>query len=132
MGDININHLKDVDAAEQNFLTILQTEPDNVQANHNLCVVYVERGDLYRAEKCLVAAVQLAPHEEYIQQHLQIVRTRIRKAQEVCTLYAACTELCTVRLCTVSHFVRPCKTHRVPCRVVIGHIVTLVASEDIQ
>lgn len=50
-----------------------------MQGLHNLCVVYVERGDLLRAEKCFIRATQLAPHEEYIQRHLKIVRQRIQK-----------------------------------------------------
>lgn len=89
MGDINMNSLNDINAAEQNFLKILDTEPRNVQANHNLCVVYVERGDLHRAEKCLSETLQLAPQEDYIKQHLGIVRNKIRLAEQVshCELY---------------------------------------------
>ncbi|KAI0217673.1 Protein O-mannosyl-transferase TMTC3 [Lamellibrachia satsuma] len=82
MGDINMNSLNDINAAEQNFLKILDTEPRNVQANHNLCVVYVERGDLHRAEKCLSETLQLAPQEDYIKQHLGIVRNKIRLAEQ--------------------------------------------------
>lgn len=66
----------------QNFKKILETEPQNVQANHNLCVVYVEQGDLYKAEKCLSDTVKLAPHEAYIQDHLNIVRNRIQLAKQ--------------------------------------------------
>jgi Flp pilus assembly protein TadD len=82
MGDININHLKDLDAAERNFETILKEDPQHVQARHNLCVVYVERGDLLRAETCLADVLHLAPHEKYIEQHLAIVRNRIKKQQQ--------------------------------------------------
>ena len=78
-----MNSLKDIDAAERNFLTILQTEPSNIQANHNLCVVYVERGDLYRAEKCLSETLKMAPAEDYIKQHLGIVRNKIHAAEQV-------------------------------------------------
>ncbi|CAI9741904.1 protein O-mannosyl-transferase TMTC3 [Octopus vulgaris] len=78
MGDININILKDLDGAEKNFLTILMNEPGNVQAIHNLCVVYVERGDILKAEKCLQHAHRLAPSESYILQHLNIVRNKIK------------------------------------------------------
>lgn len=53
MGDINVNVLKKLDDAEKNFARVVELEPDNVQAHHNLCVVHVERGDLIRAEKCL-------------------------------------------------------------------------------
>ncbi|XP_064628448.1 protein O-mannosyl-transferase TMTC3-like [Lineus longissimus] len=82
MGDINVNHLKDIDAAETNFRKILEYDPYDVQANHNLCVVFVERGDLMRAEKCLVYALSLAPHEDYIKNHLNTVRNRIYHAQK--------------------------------------------------
>lgn len=53
MGDINVNVLKKLDDAEKNFARVVELEPENVQAHHNLCVVHVERGDLIRAEKCL-------------------------------------------------------------------------------
>ncbi|XP_012940074.1 protein O-mannosyl-transferase TMTC3 [Aplysia californica] len=82
MGDINVNVLKDLDAAEKNFNTILARDATNVQALHNLCVVYVERGDLLRAEKCLVQAAQLAPKAEYIQNHLRIVKSRIAEIRK--------------------------------------------------
>ena len=65
------------------MLLLFQTEPSHVQATHNLCVVYVEKGEMYRAEKCLVAATQLAPGEEYIKQHLDIVRKRIMRYEQV-------------------------------------------------
>lgn len=46
---------------------------------HNLCVVYVERGDLIRAEKCLSQVHSLAPDEQYIIKHLNIVRTKLNE-----------------------------------------------------
>ncbi|KOB68866.1 Uncharacterized protein OBRU01_17579 [Operophtera brumata] len=58
------------------YLRILELEPDNVQALHNLCVVAVERGELAVAERCLARAAALAPHELYIQRHLAVVRAR--------------------------------------------------------
>lgn len=51
----------------------------NIQGLHNLCVVYVERGKLAQAHSCLEHAHQLAPTEDYILRHLQIVQTRISK-----------------------------------------------------
>ena len=83
MGDIFINHDRDLAAAEACFRKILEVEPDHVQARHNLCVVYVEQGDLARAETCLVEVSQLAPHETYIQQHLNIVRRRLYTGSQV-------------------------------------------------
>lgn len=80
MGDINVNNLKNLDAAEKNFNLVIELEPLNVQAHHNLCVVYVEKRDLFRAEKCLSRVHNMAPNEEYIFNHLQIVRTRINDA----------------------------------------------------
>ena len=66
----------------QNFLAILKAEPDNVQANHNLCVVYVEKGDLLRAEKCLQHTLTLNPNADYVQNHLNIVRSRIQQIRQ--------------------------------------------------
>lgn len=60
----------------QCYRRILELEPDNVQALHNLCVVAVERGRLAVAEDCLARAAALAPHEHYIQRHLAVVRAR--------------------------------------------------------
>lgn len=77
LGDIYINNIKDLDAAESCYRRILQLDPENVQGLHNLCVVYVERGELLRAESCLAQAQQMAPHEDYIGRHLKIVRSRI-------------------------------------------------------
>lgn len=61
----------------QCFEKVLYTEQDHVQARHNLCVVYVERGELLRAEQCLTDVLMLAPREEYIRNHLSIVGTKI-------------------------------------------------------
>lgn len=63
----------------QCYKKILELEPENVQGLHNLCVVYVERGNLLEAEKCLQRVHALAPDEDYIARHLQIVQTRISK-----------------------------------------------------
>jgi len=83
MGDIYINHDRDLKAAEACFRKILEVEPEHVQARHNLCVVYVEQGDLQHAETCLVAVSRLAPNEAYIQQHLNIVRRRLHTGSQV-------------------------------------------------
>nr|CAD7590584.1 unnamed protein product [Timema genevievae] len=81
LGDIYINNIKDLDAAENCYKRILQLDPENIQGLHNLCVVYVERGNLLRAEACLLRAHQLAPSEDYVLRHLNIVQTRIHKMQ---------------------------------------------------
>ncbi|XP_076343835.1 protein O-mannosyl-transferase Tmtc3-like isoform X2 [Tachypleus tridentatus] len=78
LGDIYINHVRDLHAAEECYKRILDMEPTNVQAVHNLCVVHVERGHLQKGEQCLVQAAELAPKEEYIQRHLQIIRSRMQ------------------------------------------------------
>lgn len=64
---------------EQCYRKILELEPENVQGLHNLCVVYVERGNLIEAENCLKRVHILAPDEDYIVKHLQIVQSRINK-----------------------------------------------------
>ncbi|XP_050093554.1 protein O-mannosyl-transferase Tmtc3 [Anopheles aquasalis] len=82
LGDIYINNIKDLDAAENCYKRILQLDPINIQGLHNLCVVYVERGKLVQAQACLSHAHQLAPGEEYIGRHLQIVQTRINRLRQ--------------------------------------------------
>lgn len=76
-GDILMNQKKDILGAKKCFEKILEMDPNNVQGKHNLCVVYFEEKDLLKAERCLVETLALAPHEEYIQRHLNIVRDKI-------------------------------------------------------
>ncbi|KAG0699039.1 Transmembrane and TPR repeat-containing protein [Chionoecetes opilio] len=83
LGDIYINNIKDLDAAEKCYERILAVDPGNVQGLHNLCVVYVERGELQAAETCLSRAHIMAPHEDYILRHLKIVRTRLAKLSQM-------------------------------------------------
>ncbi|EFA01829.1 protein O-mannosyl-transferase Tmtc3 [Tribolium castaneum] len=79
LGDIYINNIKDLDAAENCYRRILELDPENIQGLHNLCVVHVERGKLLEAQACLEKAHQLAPGEDYVLKHLQIVKNRIAK-----------------------------------------------------
>lgn len=67
----------------QCYERILAVDPGNVQGLHNLCVVYVERGELLTAESCLSRAHVMAPHEDYILRHLKIVRTRLAKFSQM-------------------------------------------------
>ncbi|KAK9952285.1 hypothetical protein ABG768_018135 [Culter alburnus] len=76
-GDILMNHRKDTLGAKACFERILNMDPSNVQAKHNLCVVYFEERELQRAERCLVETLAMAPHEEYIRRHLTIVRNKM-------------------------------------------------------
>lgn len=82
LGDIYLNNLHDVEAAEKCFEKVIQSDEEHVQGRHNLCVIYVEQGNLLRAERCLVEVAKLAPHEEYIRSHLNIVRARILEHQQ--------------------------------------------------
>ncbi|UYV70810.1 TMTC3 [Cordylochernes scorpioides] len=82
LGDILVNHIKDLDSAQECYEKILALEPTNVQALHNLCVVFVERGVLNQAEQCLTRAVALAPNEVYIQKHLRIVQARFHRLRQ--------------------------------------------------
>ncbi|XP_017781119.1 PREDICTED: transmembrane and TPR repeat-containing protein CG4050-like [Nicrophorus vespilloides] len=79
LGDIYINNIKDLDAAENCYRRILELDPANIQGLHNLCVVHVERGKLLLAQSCLERAHRLAPSEDYVLRHLQIVQNRIAK-----------------------------------------------------
>lgn len=83
LGDIYINHMKDLDAAEKCYRSILQYDPHNTQGLHNLCVVFVERKWLAKAAACLHLAHRLAPAEDYIGRHLQIVNARMHKVNKL-------------------------------------------------
>nr|XP_061825330.1 protein O-mannosyl-transferase TMTC3-like [Nerophis lumbriciformis] len=76
-GDILMNHKKDTRGAKTCFQRILTMDPGNVQAKHNLCVVYFEERDLPGAERCLEETLALAPHEDYVRRHLAIVRGKM-------------------------------------------------------
>ncbi|XP_038856364.1 protein O-mannosyl-transferase TMTC3-like [Salvelinus namaycush] len=77
MGDILMNHKKDIQGAKICFQRILRMDPTNVQGKHNLCVVYFEERDLPRAERCLEETLALAPNEEYVRCHLGAVRGKM-------------------------------------------------------
>ncbi|KAH8413666.1 hypothetical protein KR222_003100, partial [Zaprionus bogoriensis] len=83
LGDIYINHMKDLDAAEKCYRSILLHDAHNTQGLHNLCVVFVERKWLAKASACLQFALRLAPAEDYIGRHLQIVNSRLHKVNKL-------------------------------------------------
>jgi len=83
MGDIYINHDRDLSAAKACFLKIIEVQPDHVEARSNLCIVYMEQGDLAQAETCLVQVSQLAPDDAHIQQNLRTVRSRLHARSQV-------------------------------------------------
>ncbi|KAJ6220047.1 hypothetical protein RDWZM_005859 [Blomia tropicalis] len=80
--DIMINQIKNMDQAEICYKRILRLQPRNIQAKHNLCVVYVEQGHLDRAEQCLSEAAAIVPSQDYIDRHLKIVRLRILRMRQ--------------------------------------------------
>jgi len=77
LGDIYTNHKRDLDEAEACYRKILEIDPHHVQGQHNLCVVHVERGDYVEGQACLEKALSLAPGEQYIHNHLKIVKNKI-------------------------------------------------------
>ena len=76
LGDLYVNHMRDLLSAEKCYNRILEVEPDNIQARHNLCVIMVEAGDLLKARDCLIECLKLK-HEDYIVKHIQIVEERL-------------------------------------------------------
>ena len=67
-------------------------------------MAYVEQGYLLKSEKCLADVAELAPHETYIQQHLQIVRARIQQAKEVSNFFST-FHCCSLLDSEGSHFI---------------------------
>lgn len=79
LGDLYVNHRGDLRAAEKCYRLILRIEANNVQAQHNLCVIMVEAGDLANARECLERVADLAPNEAYISKHLRIVEEKLEQ-----------------------------------------------------
>lgn len=79
LADIYVNTVKNIDEAEKCYLKIVSLDPKNIQGQHNLCVIYVEKDKLEDAEKCLVKVSSLSSNQDYIDKHLRIVRNRIAK-----------------------------------------------------
>ena len=82
MGDIYTNQVKDLKSAENCYKKIIEVDPTHVQGHHNLCVVLVEQGQLQQARECLIKVQEMAPKEDYVKRHLQIVENRIKNAQD--------------------------------------------------
>ena len=80
--DILINHAGDPERAERCYKYLIQLEPGNPIARHNLCVVYVEQRLLDKAEHCLNDLASIVPRADYIDRHLKIVRMRILKMRQ--------------------------------------------------
>ena len=78
MGDISVNHLKDLDSAEECYRKILVLDNSNIQSQHNLCVILTQRGMMVEAEACLSRVAKMAPNEHFILQHLALVRQKIK------------------------------------------------------
>ena len=83
LGDLYVNHHGDLAKAQKCYQTILEVDPNNIQAHHNLCVVMVEAGQLDKAKICLEKVASLAPNEAYVNRHLRIVEEKLaQKLQE--------------------------------------------------
>lgn len=63
-------------------MEVIRLDPGNVQGRHNLCVVYAERGELTRAEKCLTEVVKIAPDQKYVKDHLYIIRGKLAASKQ--------------------------------------------------
>ncbi|OTF80488.1 hypothetical protein BLA29_012778, partial [Euroglyphus maynei] len=51
--DILINNVKDFDQSSHCYERILKLDPKNIQAKHNICVIFIEKDQLDLAENCL-------------------------------------------------------------------------------
>ncbi|KAG8201522.1 hypothetical protein JTE90_011197 [Oedothorax gibbosus] len=83
LADINVNHLKNLDVAEECYRKVLQTDPVNQKALHNLCVLHFERQDFATAERCLSHTLSLHPTVPYIRQHLEVVRNILKQGPDI-------------------------------------------------
>eukprot|EP00057_Strongylocentrotus_purpuratus_P018096 XP_011672570.1 PREDICTED: transmembrane and TPR repeat-containing protein 3 isoform X1 [Strongylocentrotus purpuratus] len=79
LGDIMLNSLQDVIKSQQLFQRIVDLEPSNVQAQHNLCVIMVQKGLFMEGEQCLLDVLERAPHAEFVRTNLSILRQKIKE-----------------------------------------------------
>ena len=79
LGNIAINNQKNLKLAEDCFKKVLKLQPKNTQAHHNLCVVYAEKGNLLQALDCLEDLKRRVPDEDYINNHLNILKNKLLK-----------------------------------------------------
>ncbi|CAL8071634.1 unnamed protein product [Calicophoron daubneyi] len=82
LGDIALTENRDLKLAKQLFLKAIILAPDSIQAKHNYCVVLAEEGNLEASETCLMEAMQMAPNDTYLQDHLDVVRKRLAMLSE--------------------------------------------------
>ncbi|GFY46129.1 protein O-mannosyl-transferase Tmtc3, partial [Trichonephila inaurata madagascariensis] len=81
LADVNINYLRNLDKAEECYWKVLQFDPTNQKAHHNICVVHFERQDYEKAEQCFVQLLSIHPNVSYIRQHLDVVRNILKQGQ---------------------------------------------------
>ncbi|XP_035233314.1 protein O-mannosyl-transferase TMTC3-like, partial [Stegodyphus dumicola] len=81
LADINVNYLRNLDAAEECYRKVLRLDPNNQKASHNICVVHFERQQFEIAEKCFAETLTQHPNVSYIRNHLEVVRSIIRQGQ---------------------------------------------------
>ncbi|KAG8188777.1 hypothetical protein JTE90_009173 [Oedothorax gibbosus] len=79
LADVNVNYLKNLDVAEQCYLRVLQLDPSNPKAEHNMCVVFFERQDFSGAERCFSRILDFHPDLPNVRQHLQAVQQILRE-----------------------------------------------------
>ncbi|XP_054720703.1 protein O-mannosyl-transferase Tmtc3-like [Uloborus diversus] len=82
LADINVNHFKNLDVAEECYSKVLEIDHTNQKALHNLCVLHFERQDFAMAERCLTHTLALHPSVPYIRQHLQVVRNILKQGPD--------------------------------------------------
>ncbi|GFT46833.1 protein O-mannosyl-transferase TMTC3 [Nephila pilipes] len=81
LADVNVNYLRNLDEAEECYRKVLQLDPTNQKAHHNICVVHFERQDYERAEQCFVQLLSVHPDVSYIRNHLDVVRNILKQGQ---------------------------------------------------
>ncbi|PRD24235.1 UNVERIFIED_CONTAM: Tmtc3 [Trichonephila clavipes] len=81
LADVNINYLRNLDKAEECYWKVLQLDPTNQKAHHNICVVHFERQDYEKAEQCFAQLLSIHPNVSYIRHHLDVVRNILKQGQ---------------------------------------------------
>lgn len=75
LGQFHVNYDRNLDMAQKCYEKVIRLDKRNARARHNLCVVILEKGLVFEAEKCFLNALKHHPDVEYIRQNLNIIRS---------------------------------------------------------
>ncbi|KAL3311635.1 Protein O-mannosyl-transferase tmtc3 [Cichlidogyrus casuarinus] len=77
LGDLLLTEDKNFERAEKLFQKSLSLRPNDLQAEHNLCVLYANRGETQRSFDCLRRLLQKNPNDQNLVNSFNILKQKI-------------------------------------------------------